>query len=311
MTVPNVSIRTGLTAPFPNGDSRPLLRLAEPKELAVDESSPDHTLDTYAKSWRVWERFCSASDLSPAEGSHADLVAFVTWMLREGRQKPSHGGTMGYAPASAGTHLAATVVGLRRRGIPVSAETQAEARRSLEDVAAALLETGELRGRGQSVAADIDGLYAIAASCPETLTGHRDKALILTGFHYAERASEPARLLAGDVAVHPRGLAISVPARKTQRSVRSVEIPHSNDTTVCPVRAWSVYRAQLRHLHGDQYDVSSTPAFVGIDRWGNVTGGMCPDSVTRAIKRISARAGVPVSWTSISLRSRLTRGRLS
>ncbi|WP_158711284.1 hypothetical protein [Streptomyces sp. NRRL S-1824] len=46
-----------------------------------------------------------------------------------------------------------------------------------------LLKAGEWRGRGQAVGADIDGLYAIARSCPDTLTGDRDKALILTGFH--------------------------------------------------------------------------------------------------------------------------------
>ncbi|MEU4359114.1 hypothetical protein [Streptomyces virginiae] len=44
------------------------------------------------------------------------------------------------------------------------------------------------------------------------------------------------------------------------------------------------------------------PAFVGIDQWGHITGGMGPDSVTRAIKRISARAGVPIAWTGHSLR---------
>ncbi|MFF5039906.1 MULTISPECIES: site-specific integrase [Streptomyces] len=44
------------------------------------------------------------------------------------------------------------------------------------------------------------------------------------------------------------------------------------------------------------------PAFVGIDRWGHVTGGMGPDSVTRALQRISTRAGVPIAWTGHSLR---------
>ncbi|WP_331745833.1 hypothetical protein [Streptomyces virginiae] len=46
----------------------------------------------------------------------------------------------------------------------------------------------------------------------------------------------------------------------------------------------------------------ATSAFVGIDRHGHITGGLVPDSVTRAVKRISARAGVPISWTGHSLR---------
>ncbi|MEW2135429.1 hypothetical protein AB0892_02265 [Streptomyces sp. NPDC005409] len=41
---------------------------------------------------------------------------------------------------------------------------------------------------------------------------------------------------------------------------------------------------------------------LGIDRHGQITGGLVPDSVTRAVKRISARASVPISWTGHSLR---------
>ncbi|RSO03342.1 hypothetical protein DMH18_37645 [Streptomyces sp. WAC 06783] len=52
-------------------------------------------------------------------------MAFVTWMLREGQQNRT-----GYAPSSASTHLAAAVVGLRRRGVQVSGDDQAAARRS-------------------------------------------------------------------------------------------------------------------------------------------------------------------------------------
>lgn len=41
---------------------------------------------------------------------------------------------------------------------------------------------------------------------------------------------------------------------------------------------------------------------MGVDRYGDVTGGMVPESVTRPINRISARAGVPLAWTNHSLR---------
>ncbi|MET8129596.1 hypothetical protein ABZV67_38845 [Streptomyces sp. NPDC005065] len=54
--------------------------------------------------------------------------------------------------------------------------------------------------------------------------------------------------------------------------------------------------------HGERWANPSTPAFVGIDRHGHITGGLVPDSVTRAVKRISKRAGVPLHWTGHSLR---------
>ncbi|GHI27091.1 hypothetical protein Shyd_84620 [Streptomyces hydrogenans] len=53
-----------------------------------------------------------------------------------------------------------------------------------------LLQAGERRGRGQAVGADIDGLHAITRACPDTLTGERDKALVLTGFRYASRSQD-------------------------------------------------------------------------------------------------------------------------
>ncbi|MGA4803571.1 integrase [Streptomyces lavendulocolor] len=275
-------------------------RLAEAEDLAdavAAEITPDNTVDTYTKSWRVWTRFCAAADLPEREGSRGALVAFVTWMLREGQQNGA-----GYAPSSASTHLAAAVVGLRQRGVQVSGDDQAAARTALEGLAVKLLQAGERRGRGQAVGADIEGLHAIVRACPDTLAGDRDKALVLTGFHYASRSQDPAGLLAGDVTLHPRGLVIAVLTGKTKHSVRNAKIGYSQDPAVCPVRAWTAYRTRLAAEADPRWSRPDAPAFVGIDRWGRVTGGMVPDSVTRAITRISGRAGVPIAWTGHSLR---------
>ncbi|MFD6326794.1 hypothetical protein ACFWOL_28950 [Streptomyces sp. NPDC058442] len=172
----------------------------------------------------------------------------------------------------------------------------------VEGLAVKLLQAGERRGRGQAVGADLDGLRAVARACPDTLTGDRDKALVLTGFHYASRSQDPAGLLAGDVTLHPRGLVVAVLTGKTKHSVRNAKIGYAEDPEICPVRAYLAYRERLVAEHGLRWADPSTPAFVGIDRWGHVTGGMGPDSVTRAVKRISTRAGVPISWTGHSLR---------
>ncbi|MFF8910538.1 site-specific integrase [Streptomyces olivaceoviridis] len=283
-------------------------RLAQAEHLAdavAEAITPANTTDTYAKSWRVWERFCETQEFPLLEASRGALVTYAAWMLREGQQD----GT-GYAPATAKTHLAATTVGLRQRGVTVSKDATSEARTAIEGLAVKLLKAGERRGRGKAVAADVDGLHLIVRACPPTLTGLRDKALILTGFNFASRASEPAGLLLGDVSLHPRGMVVSVLTGKTTYSVREAKIPYAQDPEVCPVRAWTAYRTQLVAEHGHRWTDLSTPAFVGINRWGQVTGGMGPDSVTRAIKRISVRAQVPIVWTGHSLRSGLaTEGR--
>ncbi|WP_406083390.1 integrase [Streptomyces virginiae] len=275
-------------------------RLAEAEDLAdavAAEITPDNTVDTYAKSWRVWTRFCTHASLPEVEGSRGALVAFVAWMLREGQQNGK-----GYAPTSADTHLAGAVTGLRQRGVAVSGDDQAAARKALAGLEVKLLQAGERRGRGQAVGADIDGLRALVRACPDTLTGDRDKALTLTGFHYASRSQDPAGLLTGDVTLYPRGLVVAVLTGKTKHSVRNAEISYADDSEICPVRAWIAYRTRLVVEHGEQWAAPSTPAFVGIDQWGHITGGMGPDSVTRAIKRISTRAAVPIAWTGHSLR---------
>ncbi|MFC9271332.1 hypothetical protein ACFTXJ_26625 [Streptomyces zhihengii] len=128
-------------------------RLAEAEDMAdavAAEITPDNTVDTCDKSWRVWERFSAAAGLPQLEGSRGALVAFVTWMLREGQQNGQ-----GYAPSSASTHLAAAVVGLRERGVTVSGDDQAEARAVLEAwwSSSCRLGSGAAAGRRSAVTA--------------------------------------------------------------------------------------------------------------------------------------------------------------
>ncbi|MEU7435719.1 tyrosine-type recombinase/integrase [Streptomyces sioyaensis] len=293
-------------------------RLAAAEDFAdvvADAITPANTKDTYDKSWRVWQRFCTAQRFPESEGSRGALVAYATWLLREGQQTRREETPRGYAPASARLHLDATIVRLRRAGNPVSKDDAAEARTALEGLAVQLLKDGERRGRGQAVAADIDGLHAIASACDDTLIGRRDLALILTGFNYASRASEPAGLRNGDVAVQSRGLVVSVLTGKTKHSVRNAKIPYATDPAICPVRAWIAYRELLVAEHGQRHARPDDAAFHWIDRHGNLRYtvdeggneryGLGPDGITRAIKRISVRAGVPIHWTGHSLRSGL------
>lgn len=275
-------------------------RLAQAEDLAdaiAREITPDNTTDTYTKAWRVWERFTTTQQFPLHEASRGALVAYVAWMLRQGQTN----GT-GYAPSSASTLLAGTVVELRNRGVTVSRDDQSEARRSLEGLAVKLLQNKERRGRGKAATAQVPDLYRVVRACPNTLTGARDKALILTGFHYASRAQDPAGLLTTDVTLHQRGLVISILTGKTKHSVRDAKILYQKDPEICPVEAWKTYRKRLSDEADPRWSQPDAPAFVGINRWGAVTGGMGPDSITRAIKRISVRAGVTLAWTGHSLR---------
>lgn len=283
-------------------------RLASAENLADalrDATIPPNTTDTYSKGWKVWERFCTTQGFPVTEGTRGALVAFVAWALDRGLQQPGPGGVTGYAPASVQSHLTATVVELRRRGHPVSGDAHAEARATIKRLTTKLVKEGERRGRGQAHAADLDNLHRIAEACDDTRTGRRDLALILTGFHFASRASEISGLLLADITVHTRGMKVAIVTGKTERSIRTVPIPYNhNEPAICAVTAWQQWKQAYGHT------APTRPAFPRIDRWGNIGGPMAPDSVTAAVARIAHRSGVPIRWTGHSLRSGLaTEGR--
>lgn len=278
-------------------------RLTQAEHLADgfrQATVPPNTTSTYAKGWSVWERFCTEQGFPTTEGSRGALVSFVLWALDRGRKTPGPGGVLGYAPASVHSHLTAVVVELRRQGHPVAKDDQSEARTAIKKAAIQLAKQGERRGRGQAPAADLDNLHRIAEACDDTPTGRRDLALVLTGFHFASRASEVAGLLLADVTVHDRGMKVAVVTGKTERSVRTVAIPYNHDEpTLCAVRAW------LRWHEAYATTDPARPAFPRIDRWGNIGGAMSPDAVTAAVTRIARRSGIPMHWTGHSLRSGL------
>ncbi|MFF9870130.1 tyrosine-type recombinase/integrase [Streptomyces sp. NPDC013953] len=279
-------------------------RLAAAEHLADalgDELTPPNTAKTYRAGWRVWQRFCTDQDMPLLEGGRGALVAFCVWMLREGRQRPAPDGTRGYAPTAAEAHLSSAVVGLRERGVEVSKDAAATAREVLQKLTVRLAKEGERRGRGKAAPADPTGLRRITTSTPDTLTGKRDLALVLIGFHFASRASEVSALLMADVTEHPEGLRINVASGKTVHSVRNVAVPYGSSPVACPVRAWQRWHAALAELDQDLI-APGRPAFRQIDRWGHLGGSLSPDAVTRAITRVAKRSGVPIRWTGHSLR---------
>lgn len=273
------------------------------------ETTPPNTTRTHDTGWRVWQRFCLTQGFPLTEGSRGALVAYVAWLLREGRQKPAPDGTLGYATASAEVYLNAAIVGLREQGHAVSRDDAAAAREALGGLTVKLIKAGERRGRGKAPAADVDSLRRIATSLPNTLTGARDKSLILLAFNFAARASEPAGLLLGDVTLEEGyGLRVAVLSAKTKWSIRQPAIPYSRDPAVCPVLAWQAWREALNTRGaetGVSYEDPSGPAFHAIDRWGHVGGPLSPAAVTKAVTRIAEQAGVTMRWTGHSLRSGL------
>jgi integrase len=90
----------------------------------------------------------------------------------------------------------------------------------------------------------VEPLRAALRGIPDTLPGHRDRALILVGFAAALRPSELARLDIAALTRHEDGIALFLPWRKNNQEaqVTTVWLP-AGKTDLCPVTALETWLA--------------------------------------------------------------------
>jgi integrase len=130
------------------------------------------------------------------------------------------------------------------------------------------------------------------------LVAVRDRALLLVGHQLLARSSELAALEVADVAITPRGAALTIRRSKTDQEGRGAVITIAREKVpcVCPVRA---LEAWLREA-----GITAGPLFRAVDRWGNLGGPLTRKDITRRIKLYAVRLGLdPEAFSSHSLRA--------
>ena len=139
-----------------------------------------------------------------------------------------------------------------------------------------------------------DAVKRIAAACPDTLLGTRDRALVLCRFSGAFRRSELTQILeVGDLTFTAQGLYIRLPRSKTdqEQAGRTVVIGLGEHEESCPVhtlRAWL-----------DAAGIESGPVFRAVDLKGRVSAtALHPRSISKILKRAAERAGIDPSKVS-------------
>src|SRR6201988_2333496 len=95
-------------------------------------------------------------------------------------------------------------------------------------------------------------LRQLVATCDNSRTGRRDRALLLFGFAAALRRSELVALRVEDVAEVAGGLRLRIPRSKTDAAGRGAEIglPRGKYAETCPVRAFTAWPAVARRKAG-------------------------------------------------------------
>jgi site-specific recombinase XerD len=289
-----VPIGEPATAPtLPNGDRLTPDEWAtiQADELAADEHlesiKPKNTTDAYDSDWQQWQRFRAwraerGQSVHIYAGTPGTLVAFIRWLDEvEGR-----------APATIERRLAGVVSQLRENGIEPGDTAARKTRAAINDIKKD--REKKARGRGRATAVTADHLTVMVGACDQdTLSGLRNRAMVLVGFTIASRVSEAAGLLVTDIEVHVDGLLVHVPPVKLRNgsSARTVWVPASDDpdSPMCPRAAWITWT--------DAAKLTSGPAWRSINRWGTV--GQQPLSTKtfeRVITNLARRAGIALSW---------------
>jgi integrase len=136
-------------------------------------------------------------------------------------------------------------------------------------------------------------LRRCSASLPDTLTGRRDRAVLLVAYGAALRRTELVNLDAGDLRVEADG------ALRVRIARGTVRVPPGSSAQICAVRAWEEWRAASGPA------LEGGPAFRPIDRHGNISTTRLSDrAVTTIVQRAARHAGLarPERYTGRSLR---------
>jgi integrase len=275
-----------LSVPMPGRDLEPLFAEAAKFLSAAKARS---TRDAYASDARDFAAFCKTHSLPYLPSTPQTTALYITHLARR------------VSVATIRRRLAAITYVHREAGYsdsPASTRVHFVVREVLNGIR-------RIRGTAQHGADPLlaGAVKRIAAACPATILGLRDRALVLLGFSGAFRRSELTQIIeVGNLTFTPQGLYIRLPRSKTdqEQAGRTVAIGLGEHQETCPVlalRAWI-----------DVARVESGPVFRAVDLKGRVSAtALHPRSISKILKRAAARAGLdPRNISGHSLRAGAT-----
>ncbi len=263
-------------------------------DVTVSESARKYLLNSRSKHTR--------------QGYHSDLKHFVAYCDSQNLcALPATPATVaGYLVMMAEAGFKTATLSRRLAAIAKAHSTdQLDSPASMKHSVVKEVWTGIRRTIGTAqtakAAATSDYLKLMLAQVPVTLTGSRDRALLLATFAGALRRSEVVALNVEDVAYVPEGLVVTIRSSKTdqERAGQKVAVALGRVPETCPVRS---LRAWL--LKGG---ITSGPLFRGVDRWGKVqTGALTDQVVALVVKKYAHLAGLDATlFSGDSLRAGL------
>jgi integrase len=249
----------------------------------ADQATAPSTRRAYRTDWADFAAWCDLKRL-PALPAAPETVALY---LADGAQAGRKAST------------------LRRLAAIAAAHRLAGHESPTRHAAVRTVWSGIRRAHGTAQAAKTPALTAdlraMVHALPATISGARDRALLLLGFAGAFRRSELVALDVADLRDVPEGLVVTIRTSKTDQEGqgRTIGIPYGRHAATCPVHAVQAWR----ELAG----IAEGAVFRAVDRHGNVGRGRLSDrAVALVVKRAAAAAGLdPVQYAGHSLRAGL------
>ena len=265
--------------------------LADKVRDLQEASKADNTRRAYLSDWRSWSAWCEAHGHS-ALPAHPDTVS-------------------AYLADKAGTVKVAT---LRRHLATVSKAHQVAGmanpcrETTVRDTVSGLRRTyGTAQDEAPGLLADQLGLTLDTLG--DTLSGVRDRALLLVGWCAGLRRSEIAGLTWVDMTPDPDGLVITLRRSKTDQegAGRLVGIARQDNPARCPVVALSAWRDAVSQVNPQACEAGE-PVFVQITKWQKVCRKhLTGQAVAVIIQRRTKQAGLPTHYRGHSLRKGLVQ----
>ena len=248
-----------------------LTALAAAMDFA-DQALAPATLRAYRAAWHHFCRWCEAAGW-PALPADPETVA-------------------AYLASLSATHTSSTLVqrlaalsrAHRLAGLPWPSAHPA-IRNTLRGI-----QRKHGRPTKQAGALMTDELTRLVATCDTTLTGRRDRALLLLGYAGALRRSELVEVEREHVQLTSDGLRLLIPRAKGDQTGKGVSIglPRARSPERCPVRALEIWLEASGCRYG--------PVFRGIDHRGVISHrGLHPDAVRTILAKRAALARVVVA----------------
>jgi site-specific recombinase XerD len=266
----------------------------------------DHTI-----SQSTWDRIDKGTSDNTKRAYKRQGQQFVTWCAVQGRtalpctaetlaEYVSHLCDLDLGPASIEQAIATIRTAHRLSGFEHQPDT-AQALKVLRGHKRQRAEQGTRKRKAPPITLEILRRM-IDATNAETLTGLRDRVMLVLGFALMGRRSELAALNVTDVVETEDGLEILIRMSKTDQDAKgeTVVIPRGSHAATDPVR---VVRTWLEALA--ERGITAGPLLRNVNRHGQPGEAISGDAINQIVRTAALRADVPnaATITAHSLRA--------